>query len=320
MAATTQTTYIQCLRRHFAAYREGRFGDRPELFEPYPEGGPVVFRREHRDCNLLVPPFASPEQCSEVVAAIPARHRHLHFGSMQSSQALAQSVFGIVAAFDRLPLLAKVQAECGRPAFGRDLVGEVVRLEHQVQSLGEPRPTSIDVWLPGVRVAIECKLAEAEFGTCSRPRLILGEDSKPTAACDGNYTFQAGRRSRCALTEVGVRYWDNLGALFGWDANTDHVPCPLAPTYQLVRNILAACVTGCETPDFSSAHALVLYDSRNPAMAPGGRGDDQWKSATEALKRPALLRRLSWQNFAAQWPPDPVFDWLRVALTEKYGL
>lgn len=37
----------------------------------------------------------------------------------------------------------------------------------------EPRPTSIDVLLTkgDHRVAVECKFTEAEFGTCSRPRL-----------------------------------------------------------------------------------------------------------------------------------------------------
>jgi hypothetical protein len=40
---------------------------------------------------------------------------------MQNPQALARSVFGTIAAFQLLPLLAQVEAEGGHPAFGLDL-------------------------------------------------------------------------------------------------------------------------------------------------------------------------------------------------------
>jgi hypothetical protein len=48
--------------------------------------------------------------------------------------------------------------------------------------------------------------------------------------------------SLCALTEIGVSYWDYLEPLLGWKSNTVHRLCPLKDTYQLVRNILAVSV------------------------------------------------------------------------------
>ena len=93
---------------------------------------------------------------------------------MQSSQALAQSVFGTIDTLGRLPLLEMVKAEDGRPAFGPSLKQSKLEFEKEMTTLGEGTrgATSVDVWFEGTyRVAVECKLAEAEFGTCSRTRL-----------------------------------------------------------------------------------------------------------------------------------------------------
>jgi hypothetical protein len=86
-------------------------------------------------------------QRDRIVGIIPTAQRHRHFGSMQSSQAIAQSVFGTISAFGCLPLLADVAAEDGMPAFGPILDNTTLIMEHSIKTLGEPRPTSIDVWL-----------------------------------------------------------------------------------------------------------------------------------------------------------------------------
>src|ERR1019366_10734725 len=44
------------------------------------------------------------------------------------------------------------------------------------------------------------------------------------------------------------------------------------------------------------------------------------RAASEALRVPGLLRRLSWQAFIYQWPNDPVLGWLKQELAAKYGL
>lgn len=51
---------------------------------------------------------------------------------MKSSQALTQSVFGALAAFDRLDILAGIEAECVRPAFFTNAGGWKAKLEFSV--------------------------------------------------------------------------------------------------------------------------------------------------------------------------------------------
>ena len=62
-------------------------------------------------------------------------------------------------------------------------------------------------------------------------------------------------------------------------------PCPLHATYQLVRNILAACVRPNAELD-PAAHAVLLYDARNPEFAQGGRGDQAWQAVRGRLEEP----------------------------------
>jgi Restriction Endonuclease associating with ARP len=191
---------------------------------------PPVFLAEHATSNLLLPP--DPDLASAVVKMVPVPARHRWFRSMKSSQALTQSVFGALAATGHLAVLGALTAECGRPAFTETPNLLNMTLEQPVNWLGEPRPTSIDVCFesPRYRIAVECKLSESLFGACSRPKLPRDDPSH----CDGTYTVQDGRRTRCALTEIGVQYWHHAPAVLHWNPDVDHVPCPLARTYQLV--------------------------------------------------------------------------------------
>jgi Restriction Endonuclease associating with ARP len=233
---------------------------------------------------------------------------------MQSSQALAQTVFGTFFVLDRLPLLSAVKTDDGQPAFGRVVCETTAEFEKCVRTLGEPRPTSIDVWLNGpYRVAIECKLSESNFGTCSRTRLTANDTRFAKQYCDGIYTRQRDRTLNCTLTEIGARYWDYVDGLFGWSPAAEHRPCPLSSTYQLVRNILAACVQEGGRIVLDGGHALVVYDRRNPTMMDGG-------TISSTLRAPSVLRRISWQSLLAQWPNDTSLHWLKNELGEKYGL
>jgi hypothetical protein len=55
------------------------------------------------------------------------------------------------------------------------------------------------------RVAVECKLTEPEFGTCSRPGLKQGVDQNyDQDFCDGSYTRHWSRKTRCSLSEIGA--------------------------------------------------------------------------------------------------------------------
>lgn len=291
---------------------------RDELDGGSRDGRPPVLRSDAASRAVLLP--SDRGRAERILASIPKRERHRWFRSLKSSQALAQSVFGAVAAFGRLDLLDSVAAECGRPAFLENARHASLVLEHRVETLGEPRPTSVDVFLKGSspRIAVECKFAEREYGTCSRPRLKPGERTYPEQYCDGNYRVQRQRSDRCSLTEIGVRYWTYLPTLFEWEADGDLVPCPLYSVYQLARNALAATVTATGF-DPHSGHVLTVYDARNPEFASGGTAREQYDAAIDACRVPGLFRRVSWQRIADALADAPELAYLVAGLRFKYG-
>ena len=281
---------------------------------------PPVLSKRHASKGVIIPPDDSIAR--RVRAAIPERQRHRWFGSLKSSQALSQSVFGAVRAFERLDLLQYVFAECGRPAFFTDHRGFALKFERSVNWLGGPRPTSVDVMACGPlgRIAIECKFTEREFGTCSRPRLDPKNERYATQHCDGNYRVQRNRLERCALTEIGIRYWEYLPHLFDWPADRDHEPCPFGGVYQLARNALAAAVTPEGALEDFGGHVLVVYDARNPEFQANGKAGNQWRFATAACRVPGLLRRLSWQRLVAELSRAQELMYLVEAMRRKYGI
>ena len=290
-----------------------------ELDDGKRQGRPPVLVRESASKNILVPSDRS--KANDIRAAVPRNRRHRWFRSLKSSQALVQSVFGAVRAFDRLDLLQDVSAECGRPAFFEGHRGTTLDFEHEVRCLEEPRRTSIDVLVRGLqkRVAIECKFTERDFGTCSRPRLRPGDATYSKEHCDGSYRVQHGRRARCALTEIGVQYWDYLPDLFDWPADRDHESCPFGSVYQLARNALAAALTPDGELDPAGGHALVVYDARNLAFQPGGKARKQWEAAFAACLVPGFMRRLSWQRLMAVLARAPELAYLVDGVGRKCG-
>lgn len=313
--------YTAKLQSQFAVYREDRYSGRSSVFEDRPNKGPVVFRREFSSENILVPPFLDNTIRQTIIDKIPVSQRHRWFGSLQSSQALAQSIFGTIAASGRLGLLSEIVAEDGFLAFGPLFVEATLELEKSVTTLREPRPTSVDVWLEGsYKVAVECKLSESEFGTCSRTKLSPKAVNFKEQFCDGTYTKQNSRDSNCSLTEIGVSYWQYLDDLLGWSSIVEHRPCPLSSTYQLVRNLLAVCVDEHGQMHTDIGHVLTIYDERNPSMAADGYANRQWNAVHTSLKSPNLLRKLSWQSLISQWPEDRVLDWLEQELAFKFGI
>lgn len=276
-------------------------------------GRPPVLAPQFAARNVLVVEEGSLGDSAR--GAIRPDQRHAHFASLRSSQALAQSLFGAIQAHDRLDCLEGVHADCGRAAFFENSQDWALSFEHEIQAFDEPRPTSIDVLLLGTAgcVAIECKLTENEFGRCSRPRLRRDEPH----FCDGGYHAQGRRTDRCALTSAGITYWDYLPDLFEWPVDQDQVPCRFRETYQLARNVMAACVSRHHK---RSGHALIVYDANNPAFQAGGQGVRQWERAAGACLFPGLLRRLSWQRLLAHISRFDRFAEFASRLQAKYGL
>ena len=123
-------------------YAERAFGDRPELFERSERSlkrSPVfvVGAAEH---NLLYPPSAEPKVRQAIVTSLPTSERHRYFGSMRSSQALTQSVFGSLGALGKEGVLSGLTADDGLPTVPS---GVTVQMERLVEHLGERRTTSV---------------------------------------------------------------------------------------------------------------------------------------------------------------------------------
>ena len=313
---TSYTNYEESVRRTLwtwaCQHHQGQLDEKHDRV-------PVLVGKSASE-NILAPQDASKAQV--IRNAISPNQRHRWFRSLKSSQALAQSVFGALHAFNRLDLLQDVHAECGQPAFFADRNGWTLCLEYEMDNLREPRPTSVDVLLsrPEKRVAIECKFTEQEFGTCSRPRLRPSDAKYAEQHCNRNYQVQRQRCKRCALTEIGIRYWDYLPHLFNWPSDQDHEPCPFGKVYQLARNALAAALTPHGELDLTGGHALVVYDARNPKFQGDGKATEQWNQAISECCVPGFLRRLSWQRLMTAIARAPELEYLVDGVKKKYGI
>lgn len=314
--------YISGLRARFWQYRQEVFEELDHHFDRVISSGHdrmPVFKRVHEDENVLVGPGASREEQQAVRIALPPRKRHRHFASMRSSQALAQTVFANLKVGTSLECLLEVQDERG-PLFPV-VDGQLLSMEHEIEYLGEQYRgrTSVDVMFRGAyRVAVECKLAEDVIGRCSRPNL----DPDDSEWCNGNYERQMQGADRCALSTKGILYWAFVPQFTRWTSESDHLPCPLHQTYQLVRNLLAACVqpdNDMLTADPERGHVVLIVDERNPAFQQGGRGHSAVRATLEALRDPTRLRVCSWQQITAAIRRDPHLAWLAEGLNLKYG-
>jgi len=281
-----------------------------------------MLKRHH---NVLVRPGSTPEENARLIELVPKNERHRQFGSMNSSQALAQSVLGNLAVHNELRCLNEItDDDSGEPLFGNaELSSDNFVMERKVTYLGErePHQTSLGGFISSeYQVAIECKFTESEIGSCSRPDLKPWKPTYETEFCNGTFTKQRGRTERCALTEIGVLYWKYIPELFKWGTATDLSPCPLHGNYQLVRNVLAACVRSDGTVSAANSHAVLIYDERNPAFQNGGRGFVAFQDTREALKDPSVLRKCSWQRIVKHLRSKMILPWLTDQLALKYGL
>jgi len=237
-----------------------------------PEKGPPVFLRMFADNNIIAHQEANLEEKERLFAYIPTYEHHKWFRSMNSSQALAQSVFGNLSLYGYLEALSDLKDDEGGILFSAaQLNSENFCMEFKVSYLGEPQPTSLDGFITGeYRVDIECKFTESEVGSCSHVQLKPGH---PTW-CDGKYTLKSGAH-RCPLTTKGVKYWQFVPELFEWKNDEEITPCPLFRDYQLVRNLLAIGVQPDGSVSLEKGHAVLIYDQRNPAFQEGGISGDQ---------------------------------------------
>ena len=310
------------LSQRYWEYQKSQFSARQEFFDrsPAQNVGPPVFRVHEAGRNVIVRPDASQRETDRLLALLPKSDRHKWFRSMNSSQALAQSVLGNLAIYDCLSSLIQLEDDEGIALLGTAQASSAnFAMEFKINHLGEKagRHTSLDGHLGGDhRVAIECKFTESEVGRCSRPSLKPCESEH----CDGKYERQGARRERCSLTEIGVLYWQYVPQLFRWNGDQDLNDCPLNATYQLVRNILAVGVSPNGQVSSDNGHVVLFYDERNPSFQEGGKGFIAYNDTKLALREPTMLRKCSWQRITKHLRNEGTLSWLTEQLALKYGL
>lgn len=318
------TDFRSDLNRRFWDYAESKFGNAHEYFDRWGPDvkRPPVFSKNDAWRNVIFDPNATEEERQRLLDLVPEDGRHRWFGSMNSSQALAQSVLGNLIVHGYLGMLLDLEDDEGMSLIeDAAIVPTNLKLEYEVANLGEPRPTSIDAFIDGdYRVAIECKFTEQEVGACSRPRIPESASNYGRDFCDGRYRVQCGRKHRCSLAERGVLYWEFIPQLFDWTDDKDHDPCPLLNNYQLVRNVLAVGVLPTGEVSSKNGHALLICDNRNDAFTGEGRGTRAFVETREALKQKSMLRKTSWQCIAGHMREQGILPWLTDELKLKYDL
>lgn len=317
----SMSNYRAGLNRRFWQYQETNFPAWGGIFEE-PKGDgkrPPVFDGGGWS-NILIDPAATPDEKDRVQTMLPYGTRHRWFGSMTSSQALAQSVFANLFEYGYLERLAQIQSDEGLPilVLAEDPIPPYrFSMETGVRYLRERRPTRLDVCISGKYVnAIECKFTEAAFDICSRPRA----KRNGVPVCDGSYPLDDDRKEKCRLARAGGLYWHYIPMLFKWDGVGDLDACPLTKFDQLVRNVLAAGIKPDRTVSTTGGHALLIYDNRNPAFQEGGAAFLAYEETRCALREPAMLRKCSWQAITQYMRDEGILPWLTDALRGKYGL
>lgn len=318
------TNFKTDLIRRYWYYQRSQFPDWEKHFRgPFSKNlGPPVFLTSHSSKNILIDREASEQEKIKLLNFVPEGEHHKWFQSMNSSQALSQSILGNLAVYGFLHELVDLEDDDGLDLFGNaEITNDNFSMEHKIKYLGEPRSTSLDGYISGdYRVAIECKFTEAEIGDCSRPRLKQSASNYGTEFCNGNYELQLSRTERCSLSEVGVKYWRYLPELFNWHNDKDFLPCPLNKNYQLVRNILAIGVKPDGTVSTNDGHVLLIYDERNPGFQIGGKVWNAYLEVKTALINPSMLRKCSWQRIIRRMRERNILYWLTRQLEMKYGL
>ncbi|MBE0688176.1 MAG: hypothetical protein IH585_19445 [Anaerolineaceae bacterium] len=316
---TKSSAYKSNLHQRYWTYLQTYHPDWAFFLDPkHPqEKGPPVFLPMFADFNVIAHPEANLDEKERLLEFIPNYEHHKWFRSKNSSQALAQSVFGNLAIYGYIENLSDLLDDEGSLLFsGAQLNTEKFCMEHKVSYLGESQPTSLDGYFDGAyRVAIEYKFTESEVGSCSHVQLKPGH---PTW-CDGRYTLK-GRAHRCPLISTGVKYWGFVPELFDWKNDEDLSPCPLFRNYQLVRNVLAIGVQPDGSVSLDKGHAVLIYDLRNPAFQEGGKGDQEFQKTRSALKNQSMLRKTSWQSITEFMRRNSILPWLTEELEKKYGL
>lgn len=163
------TDYKADLLQRYWKYQETQFANEQTLFDDgyIKPASPPVFIRSKAQKNIITNPAASEQEKKRLFDLIPEGKFHKWYRSMNSSQALAQSVLGNLFVYNSLYYLSELKDDEGQDLFGKaQISSDNFEMEYKVNYLGEPRSTSLDGYVSGdYRIAIECKFTEGRSRT-----------------------------------------------------------------------------------------------------------------------------------------------------------
>lgn len=287
----THGRYKRGLERHYTDY----FVRHPELAGSH--------RFKAKDVPAALPP--GREYLAELLTG---KRWHPHHLSGGSSQVLAVALLGSAIEEDRsLQWLAELVG-VGESGFASNAPMFEFEFEVDRSLLNEyPRVTNLDVLVIDERlvVGVEAKLWEKGFGTCGCDK----EERKVSRATMETPLSSAQDRAACSPRILDrPAYWSTASAVLGLPERVAGRLCPIAPSYQAVRNFAAvqALANG------RRAVFALFFDDRNPYF----RECDAWPgwpallSSSVSSTASVSFRSCSWQRLleSGAVPPD-VVEW-----------
>lgn len=278
--------YVRGLTEHYRQY----FAEHPELAGDHP--------LKAKDLGSALPPGAD-----FLEEYLPEKLWHLQHLSGRSSQIVALALLGLAWRLD--PSVRWLEEALRLPGLLRS-PAPTVRFEVGLESqlLNEsPLVTTIDFLVEdeATVICLEAKFGEDGMGRCGCP---VG--APPVANCSKKVLERS-------------LYWETAADVFFLPDRVPGKPCPIASSYQAVRNAAAArALAGVDRrPVF-----VLLYDERNPYF----HRIDTWPGWADLLARTLQdaerldrlwFRAVSWQELLPQLPLDEA---ARARAREKHAL
>lgn len=255
---------------------------------------------------------ALPPEHAHLEKLIPTKGWHQHHLSAGSSQMLAVALFGSAIEQDHtLRWLADVLV-LGAP-FSAPAPKVQFEFALNPQTLNEhPFVSSIDLLVDddAIVLCMEAKLWEEGLGACR-----CGKDGEPDGS-EEQIGTPAQERAACS-TRILERhsYWAAAREVLALPERVPGRPCPIAASYQAVRNLAAARVLA----RGRQAVFGLFYDDRNPYFRETGSWPG-WPAVITQMVDPesnVSFRACSWQRLlTSRAVPDDVREWAH----QKHGI
>jgi len=182
-------------------------------------------------------------------------HKYLHHGL--SSQAMIFNLVGPLVVRNDLEPLQATLAEAGIPWPDSPIKTRFEYEDRDVFNENFGQPTSIDLVISGknLKLYVEAKLVEREFGGCS---VFASGDCEGRNPCSSNF-------KDCYLHYIGRQYWQLMQKHGFLCQELQKGPiCPLANYYQFFREVVFAI--------HKLGKFILLYDERNPVFLRSANG------------------------------------------------